>query len=66
MEIDVAYVRDRLLDILSKLCAKENRCEDCIFWNAEMQQKECGENVLNNLSLEQLADRVNEMALSVL
>lgn len=66
MEADVVYVRDRLLDILSKLCAKENRCEDCIFWNAETQQKECGEEVLNNLSLEQLADWVNEMALNVL
>lgn len=66
MEVDVAYVRDTMLDILSKLCAKENRCEDCIFWNAETNEKECGENVLNNLSLEQLADRVNEMALSVL
>ena len=66
METDLAYVRDTLFDILSRLCAKEKRCEDCIFWNAETGEKGCEENILNNLSLEELADRVNEMALSVL
>ena len=62
MEIDIAYVRDRLFDILSRLCAKEKQCEDCIFWNAETNEKGCEENILNNLSLEELADKVCAMA----
>ena len=66
METDVACVRDTLFDILSRLCAKEKRCEDCIFWNAEKGEKGCDEEVLSNLSLEELAVQVNEMALNVL
>lgn len=56
------YVRDRLVDILSQLCAKENHCEDCLFWNEEEGKKECDDDVLDELSLEQLADKVCAMA----